>query len=423
MLLRGRTVVRLKGFQKLTSTNDALKTWLNILQIKRCRAINTPLQKTLNHVLAIDIIANEDLPRFNKSAVDGYALISENTTGASQFKPIILQITRLREIKYKQASLVWTGAPIPRGANAVVMIENTKRHNGELEVWVQLAPGDNVSKRGEDVKKGETAVKAGTRLKSYHLGLLAALGNDKVEIVERPKIAIFATGNELAEVGSKPSGNQIFESNRTILSAMCYELGAEPVDLGIAKDDLNEIADNLRTGLRSADIVLTTGGTSVGGLDLVPKAVRKVGKPGVVVHGMALRPGMPTALAVLEGKPVLILSGNPVAAIIGFEVFARPLIGKMFGMNKEEPRPVISAIMTRKVATALGRKSFIRVRVLQKNGKFLAEPVSVRGSGAISTMTRSNGFVIVPENREGVLEGEIVTVQMFGNIEAVNENV
>jgi molybdopterin molybdotransferase len=156
---------------------------------------------------------------------------------------------------------------------------------------------------------------------------------------------------------------------------------------------------------------------------LVPDAVNKVGKPGVIVHGVAMRPAMPTALAVLERKPVMILSGNPVAAIIGFEVFARPLICKMLGMIKEEPRPVVKAVMTRKVATALGRKTFVRVRVLQKNGEFLAEPVSAKGSGAISTMTKGNGFVIVPENREGVPEGELVTVHLFGNVETMSEDV
>jgi molybdopterin molybdotransferase len=412
--------VRLKGFQKLTSTDDALRTWLNILQVKRGKEVAVPLIEALNRVLAIDMAAKEDLPRFDKSAVDGYAVRAEDTTSASQFKPVIFQITELEDVKSKQAKQVWTGNPIPKGANAVVMIENTKGREGDLEVWIQLALVKNVSKKGEDVKKAEKAVKAGTRLKPYHLGLLTALGNGEVKVVEKPRIAILATGNELAVAGSKPSGNMIFESNRIMLSAMCNELDAAPVDLGIAKDDVNEIAEKLRIGLRSSDAVITTGGTSVGGLDLVPDAVSKVGKPGVVVHGMALRPAMPTALAVLEEKPVMILSGNPVAAIIGFEVFARPLICKMLGMSEEEPRPVTKAVMTRKVATALGRKSFVRVRVLQKNGEFLAEPVSSRGSGAISTMTRGNGFVIVPANREGVLEGEVVTVHLFGNVERVS---
>ena len=411
-------MARLKGFQKLTPTDDALRTWLNILQIKRRREVTVPLHKALNRVLAEDIIAEEDLPRFDRSAVDGYALKSEGTSGASQFKPALFQITESDKVNSKQAKQIWTGNAIPQGANAVVMLENTQRHDGELEVWIQLAPGENVSKKGEDIKKGETAMEAGTRLKPYHLCLLAALGKGEVRVAEKPRIAILATGNELVEVGDKLAENQIFESNRIMLSAMCHELDAETVDLGVAKDDVNEIAEKLRIGLSKADAVITTGGTSVGGLDLVPDAVNKMGKPGVVVHGVAMRPGMPTALAVLEGKPVMVLSGNPVAAIVGFEVFARPLICKMLGMKKEEPRPVVKAVMARKVATALGRKNFVRVLVVNKNGEFRAEPVSARGSGTISTMTRANGFIIVPENREGVSEGEVVTVHLFDNIEA-----
>jgi molybdopterin molybdotransferase len=413
-------LARLKGFQKLTLIDEALQTWLNVLQIKKPREVTVPLNEALHRVLATDLIAKEDLPRFDKSAVDGYALKAQDTTGASQFKPVTFQITESEEVSSKQAKQIWTGNPLPKGADAVAMIENTKKRDGELEVWVQLATGGNVSKKGEDVKKAENILKAGTRLKPYHLALLAAMGNSEVKVAEKPRIAILATGNELAEAGSKSSGNQIFDSNRVMLAAMCRELGAEPVDLGIAKDDTAEIAEKLEIGLRECDAVITSGGTSVGGLDLVPDAVNKTGKPGVVVHGLALRPAMPTALAALDGKPVMILSGNPVAAVIGFEVFARPLICKMLGMKKEEPRPTVKAVMTRKVATALGRKTFVRVRVTQKNGEFFAEPVSARGSGAISTMTRGNGFVIVPENREGVTEGEVMLVRLFGNVEVAS---
>jgi molybdopterin molybdotransferase len=415
-------LARLKGFQKLTTTENALQTWLKTLQIKQHKT-TIPLHKALNRVLAEDIIAKEDLPRFDKSAVDGYALKSEDTTGASQFKPALLQLTNSDIVNSKQVKQVWTGNAIPKGADAVVMLENTQMQNGKLEVWVQLALGGNVSKKGEDIKKGETAIKTGTRLKPYHLGLLTALGNSEVKVAEKPKIAILATGNELAEIGSKLAENQIFESNKIMLSAMCRELDSEPLDMGLVKDDMEEITEKIKNALLNADAVITTGGTSVGGLDLVPDAVNKTGKPGVIIHGVAMRPAMPTALAMLEGKPVMILSGNPVAAIIGFEVFARPLICKMLGMKKEEHRPTLKAIMARKVATALGRKTFVRVRVLQKKGEFLAEPVSARGSGAISTMTRGNGFVIVPENREGVTEGELVTVHLFGDVETVNDDV
>ena len=202
--------------------------------------------------------------------------------------------------------------------------------------------------------------------------------------------------------------------------AICRELGAETTDFGLAKDNVDEIADKIQKALKTQNAVITTGGTSVGGLDLVPDAVNKLGKPGVIVHGVALRPAMPTALAMLEGKPVLILSGNPVAAIIGFEVFGRPMVCRLLGMNKTEPRPMMKATLTRKVASALGRKTYVRVKVTVKGGEFFAEPVSAKGSGSISTMTQSNGFLVVPENREGVSEAETVMIQMFGGLEVAD---
>ena len=414
-------MVKLKGFQKLTLTDQALQTWFNVLQIGKPKVVAVPLQDVLHRVLAEDLIAHEDLPRFDKSAMDGYAVKSADLVGASQSKPAVLQLTQAEHVGDKQAKQVWTGNPIPEGADAVVMLENTEKRGGELEVWSQLAPWTNVSKVGEDIKKGDLVVEAGTRLNPYHLGLAAALGYTKLKVAEKPKIAILATGNEIAEVGTERASNQIYDSNKTMVAAMCHELGAQTTDLGIAKDNTDEIAQKIQSALKTHDIIITTGGTSVGGLDLVPDAVNKLGKPGVVVHGVALRPAMPTAVAMLEGKPVLILSGNPVAAVIGFEVFGRPLICKMLGMSQTEPRPIVKAVLTRRITSALGRKTYVRVRVTMKNGELFAEPVSAKGSGSISTMTQSNGYVIVPENREGVSEGETVVVQMFGSLEVAND--
>jgi molybdopterin molybdotransferase len=255
------------------------------------------------------------------------------------------------------------------------------------------------------------------------LGLIAALGIAEVKVVERPKIAILATGNELVEISGKRREDQIFEVNRLILSALCRELDAEPVDLGIARDDAEEIMGKIKKGFERADVVITTGGTSVGVSDLVPEAVNRVGRPGVIVHGIAMRPAMPTALAIVEGKPIIILSGNPVAAMIGFEVFARPLICRMLALKKEESRLIVKAKTTKRVSTVLGRKTFVRVHISQHNGEFFAEPISARGSGIISTMTKANGYVIVPENREGLEEGESVSVHLFDNVEVVDGNV
>ncbi|MEM3696821.1 MAG: molybdopterin molybdotransferase MoeA [Candidatus Bathyarchaeia archaeon] len=416
-------MVRLRGFQKLTTIEEALKLFFDNLKIENLKTVVVPLHEALNRVLAEDVIAREDLPRFDRSAVDGYAVRAEDTIEASQFKPKTLHITNKDEIGNREAKQVWTGTPIPKGANAVVMLENTKKVDMEIEVWTSVTPGENISKKGEDISKGEVALKAGTRLKPHHLGLLAALGNAKVKVFEKPKIAILATGNELVEVGKKPKEDQIFEVNRLALSNLCRELGAEPIDLGIAKDDVNEIFEKLRGGLEKADAVITTGGTSVGATDLVPEAVNKIGKPGVIVHGVAMRPAMPTALAIADGKPIIILSGNPVAAMIGFEVFVKPLICKMLGLKREERRPLVKARMTRRISTFLGRKTFVRVHVFQRQGELFAEPISARGSGIISTMTRANGYVVVPENREGLEEGETVSVNLFDYVDLVDDNV
>jgi molybdopterin molybdotransferase len=373
--------------------------------------------------LAESIIAKEDLPRFDRSAVDGYAIKAEDTIGASQFKPKIFKITENEKIRSKLTKQVWTGNPIPKGANAVVMLENTKKIDDKIEVWIPVTPGENVSKKGEDIQKGEIAVDAGIRLRPHHLGLIAALGNTEIKIVEKPIIAILATGNELVEVGNKRSESQIFEVNRLILSALCHELNAQPLDLGIAKDDINEILEKLKFGLQKADAIITTGGTSVGASDLVPETVNRIGKPGVIIHGIAMRPAMPTALAVLKGKPIIILSGNPVAATIGFEVFAKPLIQRMLGLKGKDSEPVVKAKITKRVTVTLGRKTFVRVYVFEKSGEFFAEPISARGSGRISTMTKANGYTVVPENREGLEEGELVSVRLFDNVKVVDEDV
>jgi len=413
-------LVKLKGFQKLTLTDQALQTWFRILQIGKPKVVEVPLQDALGYVLAENLFAQEDLPRFDKSAMDGYSVKSADLVGASQSKPAVLQLTQANQVDTKQAKQVWTGNPIPKGTDAVVMLENTQKHDGELDVWVQLVPWANVSKIGEDIKKGDLVVKACTRLNPYHLGLAAALGYTQLKVAENPKIAIIATGNEIAEVGTQRLPNQIYDSNKTMISAMCHELGAKTSDFGVAKDDTNEIAEKIQSALKTHDAVITTGGTSVGGLDLVPDVVNKLGKPGVIVHGMALRPAMPTAVAMLAGKPVLILSGNPVAAVIGFEVFGRPLISKMLGVDKAELRPISKAVLTRRIVSALGRKTYVRVRVFLKEKEVFAEPISAKGAGSISTMTQSNGYVVVPENREGVNEGETVIVQMFGRLEVAN---
>ncbi len=408
-------LARLKGFEKLTSIEDAINSFSEKLKVEPKGAVQVPLELALGHVLAENVVAKGDLPPFDRSAVDGYAVRAEDTFEASQFNPEQLKLTEKDKVHEKETRPIWTGNMLPSGADAVIMLEYTRKKQGQFEVLASVTPGENVSKRGEDVRKGEVAVEAGTRLKSQHLGLLAALRLTQVKAREKPKVAVVSTGNELVKVGEKPKLGQIIGVNHLILSNMCRELGAEPLDLGIVKDDVEQISAKIREGLEKADLVATTGGTSVGHADLVPAAVNRIGKPGIIVHGVAMRPGMPTALAILEGKPVLVLSGNPVAAMIGFEVFARPLILKLLGIE-DEPRVRVKAKLTRKVASALGRRVFLRVRVYEKKGEFFADPVRIKGSGVLSTMTRANGYIVIPEDVEGIEEGEGVIVYLFDGV-------
>jgi molybdopterin molybdotransferase len=409
-------LARLKGFKKLTNVDVALFSFLEQLKPKRLSSERIPIQVALGRVTAEGIQAKYHLPPFDRSAVDGYALKANDTFGVSTFNPKIFELTQ-NQVRKNETRELWTGNPVPEGADAVAMLEYTKKFENKIELTIAVTPGENVSKTGEDVTKGDVAIRAGTKLNPHHLGLLAALNEAHVEVVKKPKVAILATGNELVELGKKLEHGQIVETNRMIFSSMCTELGAEPSKLGIAKDDLEEIIAKIKEGLDGADAIITTGGTSVGYPDLVPTAVNQIGKPGIIVHGIAMRPGMPTALAILEGKPVFILSGNPVAATIGFEVFARPVLLRLLGIKKES-RPVVRAKLIRRIAAALGRRVFLRVRVIERGGGFFAEPVRIKGSGVLTTMTKANGYVIIPENREGVEEGEIVDVHLFYSIEA-----
>ena len=415
MLIEVHVLARLKGFQELVRVEDALEKWLAAIEFHP-NSTSVSLLTAQNRVLSSHIIANTDLPRTDRSAVDGYAVKATETIGASQPKPKIFKVNERDAIGPNQAKQIWTGNTIPENADAVVMLENTKTVGKILEIWSPTTRWENVSRKGEDIKKGEIAVKTGTRLKPHHLGIIAAFGMSEVEVFQKPKVAVLATGNEIVRAGDKIRENRVFDSNRVVLTALCNELGAEVIDLGIARDDMEEISQKLNNGLRRADAVMTSGGTSVGGPDLVPEVAARIGKPGILVHGVAMRPGMPTGLAVVGKKPIILLPGNPVAVMLSFEVFGRPLISRMLGLQATESRPVLMARMKRKISTTLGRKNLVRVHVSREKGEFIADPISARGSSLFSTMTRSNGYVIVPENQEGLAEGEMVEVNMFEDL-------
>jgi molybdopterin molybdotransferase len=408
-------LARLKGFERLISVDDALEIFFNALKPKRLQSESIQIDDAMDRVAAENVVAPMDLPRFDRSAVDGYAIRADETFEATQFKPRIFRLIREKIVSKGCAKEIWTGNTVPEGATAVAMLEHTRKVKNGFEIVKPVTPGENISKKGEDISKGEIALETGTIINAYHIGLLAALGISKVDVVRKPRIAIISTGNELVELGKGLSPSQIVNSNRFVLSGLCRELGAEPEYLGIARDDEEEIRTKIAEGLTKADVVVTTGGTSVGVADLVPLVIGKLDKGGMVVHGVAMRPGMPTALGILKRKPVFVLSGNPVAAVFGFEVFVRPTLMKLLGAQNE-PRPWVEVRLTKRVAGALGRRVYLRVKAIEQKGELRGEPVLAKGSGLLSSLTKANGYVVIPENREGLEKDEKVTVHLFSPV-------
>jgi len=408
-------LVRLKGFASLKLVDEALRSLFEVVKPSVLESELIPLKESLRRVAAEDVVAKRDVPPFERSAMDGYAARASDTFGASEQNPKTLRLAKGKSVSLGEAVRVWTGAELPRSADAVVMLEYVRETNGKIEIIVQVTPGENVSQKGEDIHRGEIAVRKGTRIRPEDIGLLTALGYKEVKVVRKPRVGILSTGSELVEPGTPLKPGKIINVNRLVLSNMVLELDGEPVDLGIVKDDLKEIARRISAGLRKVDILLTTGGTSVGGADLVPDAVNSLGELGIIVHGVTIRPGKPTGVAVVKKKPVMLLSGYPVAAMFGFETFARPLILRMLGVPHER-RHIVKAKLTRKVASTLGVRVYLRVRVYEKNGELFADPIGTHGSGILTSMTKATGYVIIPEERDRLEKGELVAVNVTGPI-------
>ena len=391
---------------------EALNKFLQTIRPKAFEGVSISVENGLGRVTAKEIIAKSNLPPFDRSAVDGFAVRASDTVEASNYHPSKLRLTTEDQVGEGEARRIWTGNPLPEGSDAVVMLEHVVENGTGLEVLTPLTPGGNVSKKGEDVRIGEAAIAGRVRLTPYHLGLLTSLRFEKIQVVRKPVIAILPTGSELVPAGSTHELGQTVDSNSVILKAMCLELGARTIHLGISSDNVEEIRKKILKGFEEADVVLTTGGTSVGADDLVTKAIEETNGGRVVVHGIAMRPGMPTALAVLKQKPIIVLSGNPVAAVVGFEVFTRPLIQKLLGVAYEG-RPVVAGKLSRRVVGALGRRVYLRVRLRREEGDWHVDPIRAKGSGIITTMTRADGYVIIPHDREGLDEGETVSVHLL----------
>lgn len=408
--------VRTKGFGKRTLVKDALEILLSCAKITGTEKIL--FERGLGRVLAEEVIAGSDVPPFDRAAMDGYAVKAENTFGASQGNPIYFklvgEVSTGAKPKLKindfEAVKIMTGAALPKGANAVVMFEYTNELEDEVEVFKAVTPGKNVSFKGEDIKKGEVLLRKGGIIRPQDIAMLAAIGRQELKVYKKPRVAIISTGDELSEPGEKLGAGKIYDANSYALSALVEASGGIAKRIGIIEDSPEKIRSAINIAL-SSDVILISGATSVGKKDIVPQVVAELGR--VLVHGVAMRPGEPTGFGIINKKFVFMLPGYPVAAIFAFETFVRPVLQKMQGMEIRSPYPQVQARLKRKIASELGRRDFVRVKLERKRKEYLAELIRTTGSGIISSLTRADGFVAVPENTEGIEKGEKVVVNLF----------
>ncbi len=413
-----------EGFQKLTKVDDALRTLFSALGERTVQLESVDAHRTLGRYLGTDVVAKQYLPPFDRAVMDGYAVRVEDVRNASQENPAILQVvgeSRLGETCRiragpRKAVAVATGSMVPAGADTVVIIERTAALPGsKIAVHAPSMLGQSIAKKGEDVTPGAVVLKKGMCLRPQDVGILKALGLARVHVTRKPRVAILSTGNELVDSISKQGVAKIIDINRAIISAMLQELGAEPVDLGIAKDREAEITAALRKGLKTSDAVLVSAGSSVGKRDLVPKCIDSIGKPGMLVHGIAMRPAMPTGLAVVDGKPVISLPGFPVSAIFAFRVFARPIVARLMGV----PEPVehtVKAVLSERITGAPSHRTFVRVAVRRDERGFVAEPLKLQRSSVLMSIVRANGIVTIPEEVTAIEGGQTVDVTLVGEV-------
>jgi len=382
------------------------------------------IENAFGRVLSKDIISPENLPGFNRSTMDGYAVNSADTFGASDTMPVYLQVKgqvlmgHKPEIKLQrgEACQIPTGGMLPDGADAVVMFEHTSLiDNKMVEIMKTVSPFENIIRFDEDVKEGETVLRCGHRLRPQDIGALAGLGILEVEAYKKPVVAIISTGDEVVTADKPLSMGEVRDINSYNLAGMISACHALPLKKGIVKDDLDKLRETVKQALSGSDMVLITGGSSVGVADYTAKVINELGFPGVLFHGVAMKPGKPVIGGIVDGKPVFGLPGHPAAITVSFETFIEPLLIRLSGeiLNTLIPsRRMVRALFGRNLSSSVGREEHIRVTVERRNGAFWAVPVLGK-SGLVRTLVQADGIVIVPMNKSGLYEGEGVEVRLF----------
>lgn len=388
----------------------------------RRRAESIPAQNGLGRTLAQDIDAPEDLPSFARSVVDGYAVIASDTHGASPGLPALLRVAgespmgreATQRIAPGEAILTHTGSMIAPGADAVVMVEHTSPAGDQIEVMKPAAEGENVLNVGEDVRRGQKLYQRGHTLRPQDIGGLMALGITEILVAARPRVGIISTGDEVVPPGVKPGIGQVRDVNSYALAAMITEAGGEPILYGIVPDQRDLLEAAAAKAKAECDLVVLSAGSSVSARDMSVEVINGLGAPGVLAHGVSVKPGKPSILAVCDGTPVFGLPGNPVSAMVIARLFMVRAVRAFLGM---EPRPaqaqagIVRARLARNLASSTGREDYVAVRLEQRDGEWWAVPVLGK-SNLVFTLVHADGTVKIPLNSNGIQQGELIEVEV-----------
>lgn len=403
----------MKGFARRASVADAVG-WVR-QQARVLPAETVALDQLAGRVLAQDVLSEVDVPGFDRSMMDGYAVQSRDTQGASPYHRVPLGVVGTvlpggsfsGVVQAGQAVKVMTGAPLPPAADAVLPVEQVEQLDAaapQILAVGEVSPGKHVGRRGEDVACGSLVLAAGRALRPQDVGVLSSIGVARAAVVQRPRVGIVITGNELLAPGTRPAGQQITDANGPMLAALVRRDGGLPVTPGIIPDDPRAILAALRT---DADVILVSGGSSVGQEDHAPSLLAAHGE--LAIHGVAMRPSSPVGMGLLDGRLVFLLPGNPVSCLCAYDFFAGRAIRLLGGRSEDWPYLEVRRRLRRKLVSAIGRLDYARVKLVAGE----LEPLAISGASLLSSTTRADGFVVVPEDSEGYPAGAEVSVWLY----------
>jgi molybdopterin molybdotransferase len=411
------------GRQRLTPVHEALSLLTGNLQNIQRPSERIFLDEALDRITAKDIFSPEDLPAHARSTMDGFAVKAADTFGASQSMPCYLQLSGevlmgenpRGKVEQGHCFRISTGGLLPTGSDAVVMLEHTIPVDDKMiELVKSVGAGTNLIDKGEDISKGSVALAAGHRIRPQDLGLLAGLGIGEIEVYRQVKVGILSTGDEIVHWSATPPAGKIRDINNITLTGLARRAGAKVIDYGIVSDREEDFFPTMLKAIKNNDIVLFSGGSSVGMRDLGEKIIERLGNPGILVHGVTLKPGKPIIIGLHNDTPLFGLPGHPVSAMVCFELFVEPAIDLLSGHKKDKklPQPTIKAVLERNINSAAGRLDLVRVRLHEENGVLMAQPVLGK-SGSISTLSRAHGYFFIDESSQGLERNSEVRVHLL----------